>query len=208
MKTVGILLRKWNRENSPGYYGVNVDILKKLRKFNVKTIGILVDSELDKDISNIISTIDECDGVILPGGENHTSIDFDIINYLYNNDIPTLGICLGMQYMGMLFNNNQRIKINNHKIFEKYAHKVLINKDSLLYTILNEEEIMVNSRHYNVLPNNVHYDNVSISAFSDDGSVEALEDKNKKFFLGVQWHPELLDDANSDKLFEYFINVL
>ena len=36
----------------------------------------------------------------------------------------------------------------------------------------------------------------------------SVEDKNKKFFVGVQWHPEDLDDENSDKLFNYFINKL
>jgi len=32
------------------------------------------------------------------------------------------------------------------------------------------------------------------------------EDANKKFFLGVEWHPESLNDENTKKLFEYFIN--
>ena len=30
--------------------------------------------------------------------------------------------------------------------------------------------------------------------------------KDKKFVIGVQWHPEDMDDETSKKLFEYYIN--
>lgn len=46
-------------------------------------------------------------------------------------------------------------------------------------------------------------------AYSEDGIIEAIEDKNKRFFIGVQWHPEsLMEDRYSDKLFSYFIETL
>ena len=38
--------------------------------------------------------------------------------------------------------------------------------------------------------------------------IEEVEDIDKKFFIGVQWHPENLNDDNSDKLFNYFIKNL
>ena len=48
------------------------------------------------------------------------------------------------------------------------------------------------------------FDNV---AYAPDGILEAIEMKDKKFIIGVQWHPEGLDDENSNKLFDYFINT-
>lgn len=46
-------------------------------------------------------------------------------------------------------------------------------------------------------------------AYSEDGIIEAIEDKTKRFFIGVQWHPEsLINDEYSNKLFDYFIKNL
>ena len=40
-------------------------------------------------------------------------------------------------------------------------------------------------------------------------NTSGLEIPNKKFFLGIQWHPEsLYFDDNSNKIFDYFINKL
>ncbi|OUO89753.1 peptidase C26 [Gordonibacter sp. An230] len=52
-----------------------------------------------------------------------------------------------------------------------------------------------------LLANSMHHQAVAAiapgllaSAVSDDGLVEALEDPTRRFFLGVQWHPEYLAD--------------
>ena len=70
--------------------------------------------------------------------------------------------------------------------------------------IIGKENIEINSLHSFCIPNT----KLCISARSDDKVIEAVEDKRKTFFLGVQWHPELLNDENTDKLFTYFINKL
>ncbi len=65
---------------------------------------------------------------------------------------------------------------------------------------------MVNSRH------KAYTDDPSLlkcSAYSDDGIIEAVEDKSKTFYLAVQWHPESLYkiDENHNKIFVEFIKV-
>ena len=62
---------------------------------------------------------------------------------------------------------------------------------------------MVNSRHQEVVLNTDLY----VCARAEDGSIEAVEDTNKKFYLGVQWHPESMIGYDSDarKLIETFI---
>ena len=85
-----------------------------------------------------------------------------------------------------------------------YVHNVLIDKKSLLYSILNKDIISVNSRHKSVIKNTSDL----VCAYSDD-VIEAIEDCNKKFYLGLQWHPENLynTDINSRKIFDYFVSV-
>ena len=50
--------------------------------------------------------------------------------------------------------------------------------------------------------------NMNISAHSNDGYVEAVEIKDKKFCLGIKWHPELmLENEQMNNIFKYFIDV-
>ena len=45
-----------------------------------------------------------------------------------------------------------------------------------------------------------------ISSFSYDGLVESFELENKKFILGIKWHPELmLEEDFTKSLFKEFI---
>ena len=48
---------------------------------------------------------------------------------------------------------------------------------------------------------------VKINAISDDAIVEGVEVKDKKFIMGLQWHPEYIMDDNSCKIFNYFIKM-
>ena len=50
--------------------------------------------------------------------------------------------------------------------------------------------------------------NLTISAYSTDGYVEAVELKNHKFCLAVKWHPELmLDNLKMNNIFQKFIKA-
>lgn len=156
----------------------------------------------------LIKQINLCDGIVLPGGNKINKFDRFIAEYLINNDIPTLGICLGMQ----ILSNYNKEKLWNekndssiiHKTTAKNAHYVSVEENSKLFTIVKSSRFMVNSRHnYHVL-SNLYFNSV---AFSDDGYIEAIEMKDKKFIIGVQWHPETLEDEESKSLFTYFINI-
>ena len=199
IKRVGIIIREFE-ENNINFIGTRNDLFNTLNKFIVSIIGIPINIELDK----VIDAINLCDGIILSGGSKFCDNDFKIVEYLYKNNIPTLGICLGMQSMAEYFNNKKEIKADNHYSTDLYVHKVKINKKSLLYKIINKEEIMVNSRHHDAVP----FTDMDISATSPDGVIEGVELPNHKFFVGVQWHPESIDDNNSYQLFKYFIENL
>lgn len=69
----------WNNDRKPEVMGINSD-----------------DFEGNK---SKLSVLDSCDGIIVPGGFGNRGIEGKInaINYTRENDIPFLGICLGMQ---------------------------------------------------------------------------------------------------------------
>lgn len=109
-----------------------------------------------------------------------------------------------MQLLAEYFNNYQEIKIKKHYSKAKYVHKVFIKENTLLANILKEKVIFVNSRHKYAIP----YTSITINALSQDNIIEGVEDSTKKFFLGLQWHPENLNDQNSYLIFSAFINSI
>lgn len=160
------------------------NIYRKLKQFNVSVVGIILDS-------NYKNVIDECDGIIFQGGSVFEEYDMEALKYIYEKDIPTLGICLGMQLMGVFLDGTLE-EIDGHLNTE---HDVIINRHSKIYD--NNTIVKVNSRHKYVLKDT----NAQIVGRDMYGNIEAIEDKNKKFFVGVQWHPEDIDD----KVFSCFI---
>lgn len=199
IKTIGIILRDFE-ENNKKFIGVRKDLFKSLYKYNVNLIGIPISNDFNKTKE----MVNLCDGIILSGGDEFLENDFVLVNYLYEKNIPTLGICLGMQVMGKFFSKDDEIFIDNHLSNYYYAHYINIEKTSLLYKIMGVDKILVNSRHKSAIKET----SLNVVALSDDYVIEAVEDKSKKFFLGVEWHPESIDDENTKKLFDYFVNIL
>lgn len=179
------------------------DIVSSIINSGGIPVGILYNDETNFD--DLKTIIDKCGGIIFQGGDSFNKYDLKIIKYVYEQDIPTLGICLGMQLMGYFLEG--KIKNIQKHLFpdKKYVHKVYIDKDSKLYKILGVDKIEVNSRHKDMLV----APKCDIVGISEDGVVEALEDKRKRFFVGVQWHPENMYsyDILEHKLFDYFILI-
>ena len=154
------------------------------------------------NLEDVKKKITKCRGIIMQGGDDFLPIHKKIIKYLYDNNIPLLAICMSMQAMGALF-DGEIDYINNHQSKDRYVHCITIKEDSLLYNILKKRCIFVNSSHKQFVAKT----SLEVSGISD--CIEAIEDKSKKFFLGVQWHPEKMVDYDLDqmKIFEYFKGV-
>ena len=182
---IGIVGRKDNE-----IIKVNNSIVKAIIKCGGNPILILPSNRL-KDILKI------CDGIVMPGGTDIYDYDKYICNYAIENDIPLFGICLGMQIMV----NTIELNIKNHN---NVTHKITTIKGSIIGKIIGNS--YVNSRHnYHV----VDVGNYKVTAYSDDGIIEAIEYPNKKFNIGVQWHPEdMIDfDIKQFNLIKELINA-
>ena len=190
MRIIGIITRKSKSEEKHNIDCIYSNIVRMIYSCGAIPVGLVLNKNYKK-------VIDICDGIIFQGGDSFQEYDEKALIYCYKKDIPTLGICLGMQLMGYVF-NGELIDIENHK---NTYHEISIDKKSKLYKIIKKEKIEVNSRHNSVLKNT----KLKITSKSIDGYIESIEDSNKKFFIGVQWHPE---DINQIKIFKKLIESI
>jgi len=129
--------------------------------------------------------------------------------------LPIFAICRGMQVLniaagGSLIqdickNGNAAIKHTQQAPRWYGTHSIQIKEGSILFEILAEKEIRVNSFHHQALkeiPANCY-----ISSHSQDGIIEGIEFKGLTNVLGVQWHPECMyaKDPHSRELFSWFV---
>ena len=196
--TIGIIARDEKIDNTT---------MKSITKNNLKHlhnkcnyIGIL---NYDNSLINT-EILDLCDGIIIQGGKDIYPYHFQILEYCIKNNIPLLGICMGHQIIGLYSinsnNDNDLIQIDNHQIKDE-NHIIHIEKNSIMYKIFGPT-LKVNSRHsFAVKKVNLPF---KVTSISEDNIIESIEYiDNNNFILGVQFHPEDLD--NTENLYNYFL---
>lgn len=174
--------------------------------------------------------IERIDGLLLTGGgdlglgtsrrykpllieQQRCRYEFEarLIKAAWERDIPVLGICRGHQMMAEVLGGVISEKpIEGHgqeKDGTERRHKIILEDGSRLSQICGIKHWAVNSWHCQAaekLP-----DRIQASAVCEDGIIEALEARDKKLFIGVQFHPELMIpyDDMAVKLFRVFIET-
>lgn len=201
MKWIGIIGRK--RKGKRHILTFNEEVIKAIKAYDGLPIGILVDFDTDskEEFAKIKPLLDMCHGFILQGGSDYAEIDILITHYLHKKDVPVLGICLGMQTMAMAFGGIMSTTYGHNKDL-KYVHDIDINQNTKLYEIIDKKNIPVNSRHNDYIVST----DLTVSSRSD--VIEAVEDPSKRFFIGVQWHPESIMDENNKKIFKVFFDAV
>jgi putative glutamine amidotransferase len=89
------------------------------------------------------------------------------------------------------------------------VHEVILEPDSLLARIAGTARWSVNSRHHQAADS--VGTNLNVSARDpDDGTIEGLERRDKRFVLAVQWHPEdqIVKHPEQMKLFRRFAEAV
>ena len=162
----------------------------------------------EEELNELYRQIDLCDGFILQGGLYSSNYEIEMAKRIIELDKPLIGICAG-------FNNILRaigtdVVEDNTKSHDKYdinyRHNVSIIKGTKLYDLIKKDEYNINSIHSMIAPKEMVEDYAKISSISYDGLVESFELNNKKFVIGIKWHPELmLEDEFTQGLFDEFI---
>jgi putative glutamine amidotransferase len=132
---------------------------------------------------------------------------------------PLLGICRGAQVFNIALGGTlyQDLPSEYPGVLPHYfrtpeyapehpAHSVKVEEDSLLARCLGTPIVQVNSRHHQSVREAAL--GLVITARAPDGVIEAVELPRHPFALGVQWHPENLQQRLEMKmLFERFVGA-
>jgi putative glutamine amidotransferase len=130
-------------------------------------------------------------------------------------NIPTLGICLGLQVINIAAGGNLIQDIRSHGTTsichesdpgERTRHEVEVHPGTRLAAIVGAGTHEVNSSHHQA----VRDPGLGLleAAVAPDGIVEALEDPLHPFYVGVQWHPEdMTGEPSADRLFAAFLEA-
>ena len=216
---IGIVARS-SRENEKSIIELNEDYRLAIVKAGGIPLVITPTDELDygkvmprqagrlsSDAKNdFLRILSLCDGFVMTGGNRWYDCDEILCQYAYDYDLPLLGICLGMQILANMDNftstHVEDKTVLNDTYLEhqqpdvKYVHENILFP-SQLRDILKKDKIRVNSRHrYHVKAK----DWFTVSCLSEDNLVEGIEIPNKKFMLGVQWHPESMISYDPEML--------
>ena len=144
-------------------------------------------------------------------------LEFALFRPAYSKDKPVLGICRGFQLInvalgGTLYQDipSQKADALCHmqkKPYDAPAHDVEIVKDGRLYDIVGKERLAVNTCHHQGIKDIAPA--LTVQAYAPDGLIEAISADDRRFMIGVQWHPEYLfkKDPISLELFKEFIAV-
>lgn len=204
----------------------------------LKHAGFAFDSDIQIDwvqsatvtAENVAELIGEADGILVPGGFGDRGVEgkIEAIKYARENDIPFLGICLGMQMACVEFARNvaglpdaasaETNPDTPNNIIDLMADQENIEnmggtlrlglypcklkkgtKTAAAYD--NKEVIQERHRH------RYEFNNKYRQMFEDQGLVfsgvspdnrlvEIVELPEKKFFVGCQFHPELISRPN------------
>ena len=133
-----------------------------------------------------------------------------LVKATLQSDLPFLGVCLGcqelnvasggklIQHLDDLTPRHRNDYVNTVKETRPDAyHFADVEKDSLLYRLFGSTRLRVNSCHHQALDPAFAMEGARIIARStEDKVVEAIEFQDREFGLGVQWHPERIDDAD------------
>ncbi|MBI9094404.1 MAG: gamma-glutamyl-gamma-aminobutyrate hydrolase family protein [Sphaerochaeta sp.] len=188
-------------------------------------------------LSEVEALLSLCDGILLPGGfdidpdlyaqergllcqktmKASDLFQLELLRGAYRKGLPILGICKGFQLINVRFGGTlfQDLSLSGTKgsVHARkqhdtpFFHTVTLQKDSKLHTIFGSSSLEVNSFHHQGI--DLLGRGLVATALCDDGFIEAIEQKEGSWCVGVQWHPEAMMMASKSMLplFSAFVEV-
>ncbi|MEC7720642.1 MAG: gamma-glutamyl-gamma-aminobutyrate hydrolase family protein [Candidatus Thermoplasmatota archaeon] len=121
--------------------------------------------------------------------------EMGLIREAISRDMPFLGVCRGMQILSVMHGGRLHQHLDTTPGHEDHGgydgveteHGVSVTEGSLLARLMGTS-IKANSTHHQGVAD---AGDLEVTGTADhDGLIEAVERPDRKFCLGVQWHPE------------------
>ncbi len=123
-----------------------------------------------------------------------------LIKHALYHDLPVLGICRGAQLMNVVLGGSLHQNIEHYYCEETSnvrsilpRKRIALSGDSRLRDILGVSECWVNALHDQSIDQLGR--DVTVSAVESTGVIQAIESPSRRFFIGVQWHPEYMPQS-------------
>ena len=196
---------------------------------NAGGIPVILPLELTEE--DVVTLNDHIDGYIFTGGDdvnpaiydedklphcgdiNHLrdELEMKVFKAAYDANKPILGVCRGFQLINSLLGGKlyQDLIIEfggiNHRMerpYSNYEHYVKVLENTPLHNIAGDK-MGANSCHHQGIK--VLSNELAPMAVSEDGLIEAFYAPERSYLWGFQWHPEMLVDESSQKVFDKLI---
>jgi putative glutamine amidotransferase len=134
--------------------------------------------------------------------------EFPLMRSALQRDLPLLGICRGMQLLSVLSGGSlvqhlpDVVRHDGHRPSPGVygLHDVRLEAGSHIARILGEQVSVPSYHHQGV----ASAGSLKATGWADDDALEAVEDPDRRFTLGVLWHPEAGEDL---RLFEALVTA-
>ena len=181
------------------------------------------------DLADPSELLDLLDGVLVTGGADvdpgaygerphaateavaadRDAFELLLVRSAAERDLPCLGVCRGMQVLNVAYGGSleqhlaDRLENDIHRGGDgAFAdHRVEVEPESLAALAAGATEVAVKSYHHQGIARVGEGLRVTAHA-AGDGTVEAIEDDQRRFMLGVLWHPE---EDEADRLIGAFV---
>lgn len=147
--------------------------------------------------------------------QDRDGYEFPLIRAFWKEQRPVVAMCRGLQVLnaalgGTLYQDLKQYPnaCEHTRTGPEYSrtHSIRIIPDSRLAKICGGDELAVNTSHHQMIKD-IAPGLRAVAWSAPDGIIEAVEASDGRPVIGVQWHPEMMDDESSDSLFRTLIEV-
>ena len=143
-----------------------------------------------------------------------TAAELALLQGAIARDMPVLGICGGEQLLAVALGGTliqhipdsvpEALAHEQPNPRHEAGHAVRIEPGTILARIVGRDTMRVNSSHHQAVRDPGRG---RVNAQAPDGVIEGIEDPERCFCLGLQWHPEFAIDPGDRLVFEALVSA-